>query len=101
MGRRFLIAPNQASPGRVLRIFPAYQDITFRGMTEQQIIDRVIEKHLEIGTINAQDGYHVIDEIDLPGGAVNEENDKLFDAWELNDGKVSVNMAKARRLGLT
>ena len=100
MGRRFLIAPNRAGPGGVVRIYPAYLDIVFRGLTEDEIIERVIAKHLSIGTINAQDGYHVIDEEDLPGGEVNEENDKLFDAWVLKDGVVSVDVELASALGL-
>jgi len=100
MGRRFLIAPNHDGPGGVLRIYPAYLDIVFRGLTEDQVIERVIAKHLSIGTINPQDGYHVIDEDDLPGGEVNDENDRLFEAWELKEGRVVVDQAKARRLGL-
>jgi len=100
MGRRFLIAPNHDGPGGVLRIYPAYLDIVFRGLTEDQVIERVIAKHLSIGTINARDGYHVIDEDDLPGGEVNDENDRLFDAWVLKDGVVSVDVERASNLGL-
>ena len=100
MGRRFLIAPNHIGPSGVVRIYPAYLDIMFRGLTENEIIERVIAKHLSIGTINAQDGYHVIDEDDLPGGQVNDENDKLFDAWEMKEGKVIVNQAKVKQFGL-
>jgi len=99
MGRRFLIGKKPGDSG-VVRIYPAYLDIGFRGLSEDQVIERVIAKHLSIGTINAQDGYHVIDEDDLPGGQVNEENDKLFDAWELRDGRVVVDLEKARKLGL-
>ena len=41
-------------------------------------------------------GEHwVVDEADLPGGAVNEENNYFFDCWEWDDG-ATVNMTKAR-----
>ena len=75
MGRRFLIGKKPAGESGVIRIYPAYLDIGFRGMSEEQIIERVIAKHLLLGTITEADGYHVIDEDDLPGGQVNEEND--------------------------
>jgi hypothetical protein len=100
MGRRFLIAKNHQSGNGVVRIYPSYKDIVFQGLTEDQVIERVITKHLSIGTINEADGYHVIDEADLPGGEVNAANDLLFDAWVLIDGVVTVDMDLAQDLGL-
>jgi hypothetical protein len=44
------------------------------------------------------DDYWIVDETDLPGGAISVENDHnyFFDAWEWKDEKVQPNMPKAR-----
>ena len=48
------------------------------------------------GKIGLGSPYWVIDEVDLPGGAVSEDNDYFFNAWEEVVGTVQVNMPRAR-----
>jgi len=40
--------------------------------------------------------HYIVDERDLPGGSISDENDYFFDAWEWVDGCCQVNMSKAR-----
>ena len=42
--------------------------------------------------------HYIVDEADLPGGAVTVDNDYFFEAWEWNGSAVVVNMAKARTI---
>tara|TARA_R110000824_G_scaffold51908_1_gene144348 strand:- start:426 stop:830 length:405 start_codon:yes stop_codon:yes gene_type:complete len=60
------------------------------------MIAHTVARWQETGYIIGND-YHIVDEADLPGGAVTEDNDEaeFFDAWEW-DGTVKVNMPKAR-----
>jgi hypothetical protein len=58
----------------------------------------IIEKLRSSGVIAGE--YWIVDEKDLPGGEVSETNDLTFDAWEMKEGKVTVNQAKVKQLGL-
>lgn len=44
-------------------------------------------------------GEHwIVDEVDLPGGSVSDENDYFFDAWEWATDHVEIPIAKARAI---
>tara|TARA_Y100000310_G_scaffold107209_1_gene105690 strand:- start:200 stop:697 length:498 start_codon:yes stop_codon:yes gene_type:complete len=91
---KIILTPNPAPPHNLQRI--VYNPDWLAGMTEDDIIVRVVARNREAGLI--RDDYWVVDEADLPGGAISVENDYnyFFDAWEwLGDG-CKVNMPKAR-----
>ena len=91
---RIILTPNPDPPHNLQRI--AYNPDWLAVMSEDDIIARVVARNREAGLIGAD--YWVVDEADLPGGAVSVENDYryFFDAWEWKGGKVLVNMPKAR-----
>ena len=45
--------------------------------------------------------HYIVEETDLPGGSISEENDYFFDGWEWDGSAVAVNMTKARAIHLT
>ena len=91
---KIILTPNPDPPHNLQRI--AYNPDWLAVMSEDDIIARVVARNREAGLIGAD--YWVVDEADLPGGAVSVENDYnyFFDAWEWKGGKVLVNMPKAR-----
>jgi hypothetical protein len=94
----YIIHPNPEPPHNLCRTFPNFRDPSLEHLTEKEALEFIIGKLKTAGVITGE--YWIIDEVDLPGGSVNDENDKLFGAWEMKDGQVTVNMSKARELGL-
>ena len=111
---KFILTPNLMPPYNLKRICPAWKDTSFVGLTEAEIIDRVVSRGKYIGQIPCETteerdavaalraeqspavplldlppvGNHwIVDEADLPGGSVSEANDRdyFFDAWEWSD----------------
>ena len=111
---KFILTPNLMPPYNLKRICPAWKDTSFAGLTEAEIIDRVVSRGKYIGQIPCETteerdsvaalraeqspavplpdlpsvGNHwIVDEADLPGGSVSEANDHdyFFDAWEWSD----------------
>ena len=111
---KFILTPNLKPPYNLRRICPAWKDKKFVGLTETEIIDRVVSRGKYIGQIPCETteerdsvaalrveqspdvvfadlppvGNHwIVDEADLPGGSVSEANDHdyFFDAWEWED----------------
>jgi len=78
---------------------PAYNSRTIGHLSEDELIQYVIDRNKEVGVIPADASYWVVDVTDLPGGSLGGENDYFFEAWEWDDGVV-VNMAKARAIHL-
>ena len=97
---RYIIANIDGPPATLTRIAPAYGGRQFVGLSDDEIIQRVINRNIEVGVIPNRDAHWVIDETDLPGGAVSAENDYFFRAWVCTDGVVSVDMSKARTIHL-
>ncbi len=97
---RYIVVNVAGESASVVRITPAYGGREFTGLTEDEVIQWVIERNIEVGVIPAASAYWVIAEEDLPGGAVSRENDYFFGAWECVDGVVHVDMPKARLIHL-
>jgi len=95
---RYILSPNPEPPYNLRRTFPNLRDPSLEHLTEEGAIAFIIEKLTSSGVIAGE--YWIVDEQDLPGGEVSETNDVFFDAWEMKEGKVTVNMAKAREIGL-
>ena len=93
---KYILAPNPNPPNNLRRICPPYGSVSPVFDTEDAMIAHTVARWQETGYIIGND-YHIVDEADLPGGAVTEDNDEaeFFDAWEW-DGTVKVNMPKAR-----
>jgi len=96
---KYILSLNTDKPYNVRRTFPNLHDRSLEHLTEEEAMSFIIGKLTSSGVIAGE--YWIVDEKDLPGGEVSEANDVFFDAWEINDGKVTVNMSKARQLGLT
>ena len=78
---------------------PAYGSRTIGHLSEDELIQHVIDRNKEVGVIPADASYWVVDVTDLPGGSLSGENDYFFEAWEWDDGVV-INMPKARAIHL-
>ena len=93
---KYILAPNPNPPNNLRRICPPYGSVWPVYDTEDEMITATVARWQETGYIIGND-YHIVDEADLPGGAVTEDSDEaeFFDAWEW-DGTAKVNMAKAR-----
>ena len=87
-----IVTPNPNPPYNLRQISPAYGDSSFANLSEDEILQRVIDRHKEVGVIPADASYWVVDTSELP-------EDDFFDAWEWNDGVV-INMTKARAIHL-
>jgi hypothetical protein len=98
---KFIITPNPNPPHNLLRICPAYQGREFSHWSEAQVIQHVIDRNKQVGVIASGAPYYVVDESDLPGGAVTRENDYFFACWEWDGARCVVNMDKARAIHLT
>ena len=92
---RYILTPNAL--GNLTRIAPAWGSSNlFKGLTDDEIIDAVIARNIETGTISDPSQVWVVDEADLPGGGPSQpDGDYFFDCWEWN-GACVVNMPKAR-----
>ena len=95
---RYILSPNPEPPHNLRRTFPNLRDRSLEHLTEEQAMSFIIEKLRSSGVIAGE--YWIVDEKDLPGGEVSETNDLTFDAWEMKEGKVTVNQAKVKQLGL-
>jgi len=93
---KFILTPNLKSPYNLRRIAPAYGGVEFVGWTEAEVIELVIARCKHTGMLANEVPYYVIDEADLPGGAVNAGNDYFFEAWEMSGDAVAINMGKAQ-----
>jgi hypothetical protein len=93
---KYILSPNPNPPNNLRRICPPYGSVSPVFDTEDAMIAHTVARWQETGYIIG-DNYHIVDEADLPGGAVTEDNDEaeFFDAWEW-DGAAKVNMPKAR-----
>jgi len=83
-----ILTPNPEIPYNLRQISPAYGDSSFANLSEDEILQRVIDRHKEVGIIPADASYWVVDTSELP-------DDDFFDAWEWDDG-ATINMPKAR-----
>ena len=113
---KFILTPNLKPPYNLRRISPNWDLLKTLG-TEEAVLERVIKRNKEVGIIPCETeeerikcladyaerhashpdapalilppiGPHwVVDESELPGGNVSEENDSnyFFDAWEWED----------------
>ena len=95
---RYILSQNPEPPHNLRRTFPNFRDASLEHLTEEQAMSFIIGKLKLSGVIAGE--YWIVDEKDLPGGEVSETNDLLFDAWEMKEGKVTVNQAKVKQLGL-
>jgi hypothetical protein len=90
-----ILTPNPNPPNNLRRIMPAYGSRTIGHLSEDELIQHVIDRNKEVGVIPVDASYWVVDVTDLPGGSLGGDNDYFFEAWEWDDGVV-VNMTKAR-----
>jgi len=96
---KFVLIPNPDPPYNLIRICPNMSNLRDYG-TEDRVIEHCIARNREVGLIKPGSPVYIVEESDLPGGEVSLENDRYFDAWFWGDDKVSVDMAKAKTLGL-
>jgi hypothetical protein len=92
---KVILVTNNNPPYNLRRIHPAWNDILNQGLSCEELLEQVILKNKISGYISSSDQYWIVDDTELPGGEINEENDIFFDAWEWKD-KCQVNMSKAR-----
>jgi len=125
-----ILTPNREPPYNLQRTQPNWNDPDYAGMSESAILSAVIKRLKQVGVVPCETeaerdrvfaefaekhaehpdviplvlpaiGPHwIVDETDLPGGAITPENDVYFDAWEWRDGKVQINREKVRVLKL-
>jgi len=93
---KYILVPNPKPPYNLRRTHPDY-DLLPLYNSEQELAEASVRRNIEAGIIPADGFYWIVDESDLPGGAVTSENDYFFDCWEWDDG-CKVNMPKARDL---
>lgn len=82
---KVILTANPNPPYNLRRIHPAYGSSSLPAMTEDELIAYVIESNQRRGVIPDGATYWIVDETDLPGGSISEENDYFFDAWEWED----------------
>ena len=90
-----VLTPNPDPPHNLKLIVPAYGSSTISDLTQDEWIERTIERNKIVGVIPSGAEYWVIDETELPGGSIENADSYFFNAWEWR-GKVTVNMGKAR-----
>ena len=73
-----ILTPNPEPPFNLIQIFPAYEQPHFKGMTEDEVIAAVIDRHRETGTLAPDAVIHVVEEEDTPNHS--------FDDWYWEDG---------------
>ena len=83
---KFILTPNTNPPYNLMRIAPN-RDLLSQYGTEEALLEYVIARNKEAGVIAADASCWIVDETELPGGSVSEENDNnyFFDAWEWSD----------------
>ncbi len=118
---KFILTLNRESPFNLRRT--SYNPDLLRTMTEDAAIALTIVRNKEVGVIPCESKeereacvalhttkhptlppidlppigvHHIVDEVDLPGGSVSDDNDYFFDAWEWAIDHADVNMPKAR-----
>ena len=95
-----ILTPNPNPPYNLRRIIPAYGSQTIGHLSEDELIQHVIDRNKEVGVIPDGADYWVVDVTDLPGGELSEDNEYFFEAWEWDGSAVVVNMTKARTIHL-
>ena len=80
-----IFTPNPKPPYNLLRIMPAYGSVTIGHLSEDELIQHVIDRNKKVGVIPVDAPYWVVDVADLPGGSISEENDYFFEAWAWED----------------
>jgi hypothetical protein len=93
---KYILVPNPKPPYNLRRFQPNYERLPLYN-SEQELAEAVVRRNIEVGNIPADGLYWIVEDTDLPGGAVTSENDYFFDCWEWDDG-CKVNMPKARGL---
>ena len=118
---KVILVANLKPPFNLRRIHPNPQLLL--SMTEEEMMAHVVAREKEVGVVPCETEaerdaclilfavrhpklplidlppigvHHIVDEIDLPGGSISEDNDYFFNAWEWATDKVGVNMPKAR-----
>lgn len=118
---KVILVDNPKPPFNLRRIHP--NPNLLLSMTEDEMIAYVIRRNKEVGVVPCETEAdrdaclalfaarhptlplidlppvgvnHVVDEVDLPGGSISEDNDYFFDAWEWATDHADVNMPKAR-----
>ncbi len=92
---KVILTPNPDPPFNLRRIHLAYEDRIFQGIDQEAILEFTILRNKDSGYISPANEYWVVDEAELPGGSISDDNDIFFDAWEWT-GKATVNMPNAR-----
>ena len=84
---KYLLHLNPNPPYNMRRTSMPYHRMDASYGTEQDMIDAIIARLYSSGTVAEGVDIHIVDEADLPGGSVSEENDVdyFFDAWEWED----------------
>ena len=73
-----ILTPNPNSPYNLRQISPAYGSINYENLSEDEIIQHVIDRNKEVGVIPVDAEYWIMDISELP-------DDYFFDAWEWED----------------
>ena len=73
-----ILTPNLNPPHNLIQIFPAYDQPQFVAMTEDDVIQAVIARHKETGTIGPEAPVYIVEEHDTPKDS--------FDSWFWDDG---------------
>ena len=74
------------------------------GFTEEGAAERIASSNGE--TIPGRDPlpdpgpHYIVEETDLPGGGIRDDNEYFFDGWEWDGSAVVVNMARGREIHL-
>jgi hypothetical protein len=94
----YIIHPNPEPPHNLCRTFPNFRDPSLEHLTEKEALEFIIGKLKTAGVITGE--YWIIDEVDFQAGPSMTRMTNYIGAWEMKDGQVTVNMSKARELGL-
>jgi len=91
MTTKSIITESTRGVGRLRQIF--YNPELLPTLTEDQAIDEVIAREKEVGLLVGE--FWIVKHIDLPEKL---GEDRFFEAWESNNGVISINMEKARAI---
>jgi len=89
---KLFLSPNPNPPHNLLIRYPNYEDKALPpGLSDSQILQRAIERAVEVGDIEPDAPIYIVDSEELPEA-------KYFDAWIWVDGRVLISAAKRREL---
>ena len=94
---KVIVTPNPDFPHNLRITHPAYADQSHAGLSEDEIIQKVIARNKAAGLFTDSRVIEIIDADDLPQPG---RDGDLFDAWTLVDRKVIVDQVRAKELGL-